>query len=270
LPLLLKLRENYLETTKTVAIAASTTHYAVPERATFRGVVSVNYYNSATVQYPLFKIDGAEAWRYSNGGTTYPEAYYFEGDKIVPTPQPTDTTASLVIRYDRRPSSLTSTDNVGVITAINTSTGVLTCSSIDTSVISTSTDVDLVMAKSGCEILAMDLTPSNVTSVSVTVSNSDVPSSLAVGDYVALAGKTPVVQLPDEFHDLVVLGTALRLLEAFGDLELHAALSKVYQAQMVGIAAMSGTRQQHLAEVISNPNGFVKRRPSTNRFYRGL
>ena len=45
------------------------------------------------------------------------------------------------------------------------------------------------------------------------------PTDLAVGDYVALAGKSPIAQIPYEAHHLLAQLGAIKVNEALGDMQ---------------------------------------------------
>jgi hypothetical protein len=101
------------------------------------------------------------------------------------------------------------------ITAIDTLTGVVTATA--PSGWSISNTFDLISRENGNSILAKDLTATTLDSTTITFTPANLPSNLAIGDYVALAGETPYIQVPDEVVSLVVQLTVADLLESMGD-----------------------------------------------------
>jgi hypothetical protein len=53
-----------------------------------------------------------------------------------------------------------------------------------------------------------------VSGTTLTLSTSDLPSRLAVGDWISLAGETPIPQIPDELRPVLAQATAVGVNEA--------------------------------------------------------
>ena len=104
-----------------------------------------------------------------------------------------------------RPPSFVAVTSAAQITAINTVTGVVTFSSVP-STWATSNTFDIVQAEPHFDTLGLSLAASAVTTGTggtITFNASDLSSRLAVGDWVSLAGTTPVIQCPVELHPLL-------------------------------------------------------------------
>jgi hypothetical protein len=65
----------------------------------------------------------------------------------------------------------------------------------------------------------MDVVVTSVSGTQIFFTAADIPTDLIVGDYVALAQQSPVVQLPDEAVQLLETLTGMRVLQALGDYE---------------------------------------------------
>ncbi len=269
LPLILALHKDYLVRETSVAVTASTTSYRVPARAVGRKIRAIKYL-VGSCEYSMREINIGEAWRFANSASSQPSCYYWLGDKFVPVPTPTNTAATFTVAYETRVSELVPTDEACQITAINAGTGALTCTTVDTAIFSTSTPVDLIRNTPGNDILSLDLTPSNVSSTIVTVAAASLPAELAVGDWISLAGTTPVLQVMEELRPLLVLATARRMLTGLGDIDML----KVADAQWIeakkDLVSLFTQRNSTSRAVILNRSGFLRRPSSNNRFYRGL
>jgi len=146
-------------------------------------------------------------------------------------------TPTLRMSYFRRPSRLVAASAVGVVATITTATKTVTITS-NPGTISTTTPVDLVRASPGYESLGDDL----VATVSGTslVFAATLPTDLAVGDYVCLAGESPVPQVPPELHPVLAQRVIVKCLEAMNDPSgLSAAQAKLQELQSDAIALIS-------------------------------
>jgi hypothetical protein len=267
LPLILGVRESYLEAWENYTVTGDNS-YAVPARATGRAVISVNYWPAVDEgEYKLIPIKTHEAHEYTTAGGV-PTHFYLSGDRIYVLPVPTDTTHEVRVLHDRKPSLLTDVANTAQITAINTSTGALTCSSVPTTVITASTPVDLIQGVAGNRPAAIDLTPTNVSSTIVTLTAADLPEGLAVGDYIALAGYSPVLQIPEELHDLTVLAVALKICPSIGDLELTKELKDQFKTESTSMTKLYVPRVKGSTQAIVPRQGLLRgRRGGRQPFY---
>ncbi|MFW7382367.1 MAG: hypothetical protein ACOH5I_26455 [Oligoflexus sp.] len=72
--------------------------------------------------------------------------------------------------------------------------------------------LDFIKGTGGQETRSIDNTSTDITGTSIQFSS--IPSTLTVGDYVALAGETPLVQLPTEYRTCLSQATAAHILQA--------------------------------------------------------
>lgn len=68
--------------------------------------------------------------------------------------------------------------------------------------ISTSTPIDFVQSGGQCDLLDIDKTISSIAGTSLTFAS--LPDDLAVGDYICLAGQSPVPTIPLDLHPVLV------------------------------------------------------------------
>jgi len=265
LPMILRVRQSYLEAVASIAITGAKS-YAVPYRATGRGVVSVTYWRGEDDEYKLIKIDGSQAHEFS-ALTGEPTHWYFQGERLFVSPVPDNTASQLRVRHDRKPSMLTDVANCTPITAINTATGVLTCTAVPTAVILASVPCDLIMGRPGNAVNAMDISPTNVSATSITFAVANLPIELIVGDYVALAGYSPFLQIPEELCELAVLGACLRILPSIGDLELSRAMQDDYNKEERAMSVLYQPRAPGHPQYIVRRNSLVAGRRGRKHFY---
>lgn len=217
-PRLRKVREEWFVTSSDTAIVSGTAAYAIPSRSVAGSLRDVWYVFSDGSTRPFARLDLTEASGMPTSGAA--AFFYTQGNSVIVSPAPNGSNlGSLRLFYEFRPNDLVATSAVGTISAINTSTGALTLTATAPATITTSTRVDLIQGSPHFSTLAFDLLPTAVAGSTVTIAAASLPSSLAVGDYVCLAGQAPVAQLPYELHPVLVQRTAAKVLEALGDEE---------------------------------------------------
>jgi hypothetical protein len=165
----------------------------------------------------LRQIGPEEAEALEGGVLGSPDSFYLEGVNVVlhPTPDSGSTGLRLIQTFFQRVNRPVELASCATITNIDSITGIVTATAPSTW--TTSSVYDLISRNNGNDTLAKDLTVSAIGSTTITFTASDLPSSLAVGDWVVLAGETPFIQVPDEVVSLVQQLTVADLLETMGD-----------------------------------------------------
>lgn len=121
---------------------------------------------------------------------------------------------TLRIMYFLRPNRLVLETSCGLITDIDTTTNEVTLSSAPTT-FTDGTSYDFIHSEPGFDTLAFDQTAD--IAGNVLTFDDALPDDLAVGDYVALAGESPIPQLPVELHSLLAQRVVTKILESAGD-----------------------------------------------------
>lgn len=206
---LLAVREEYAVATYDLTLTAGTSSYLMPTRAIGGKLRNVALVDSSGLTTPLARLEPG----LSSNTQGNPTGYSLQGDDVIfsPIPSAADTVR---LTYFRRPSSLVATTAVGTITAINTGTKVVTCNVPVT--FTTAVTYDFVRAQPPFKILGQDLAVTAVGGATVTFT-ATLPTGLAVGDYVTLAGESAVPQIPVELHPLLSQRVVYKCLEALGD-----------------------------------------------------
>lgn len=209
---LLAVREEYAVATYDLTLTSGTAAYKIPSRAVGGKLRHVNKYDSSSgALTPLARLEPERIGSASATGNV--ACYYLQGDDIVLVPTPSSA-ETVRLTYFRRPSALVATSAVGTSSAVGAST--MTISSTPAT-FTTSVTYDIVRAKPPFSILAQDLAVSSVNANIVTFSSPISSYGVSVGDYVCLAGESPVAQVPVELHPLLSQRTVYKCLEAIGD-----------------------------------------------------
>jgi len=218
LPTLLAEREEFYlsETGATQSIVASQAAYQIPARAVGQMLRDVLLVDSDSRVYNLKRIEYDEIPNYQFSGTGTPEFFCLRNNKIVLFPTPSTTAASaydLLTPYYTRPSKLIEVTAAAQVASMAGST--VTVTSLP-STIANGASIDFIRDTGGFECLAIDQTITGVAGTVLTFAS--VPTDLTVGDWVALAGQSPIPQLPAELHPLLAERVARKVMKSIGDI----------------------------------------------------
>jgi hypothetical protein len=247
----------YLSYDKDYALS-STGSYRVPPRAVMGALLDVKLV-SGDQEEPVNIIDEHQV-RNRTLSHTPGFSCFLKNNTIITLPRSISGWTTIRMTYMLRPSQLVLASAAAQVTAINTGTNTVTCSSVPTT-FSASTPLDVIRANAQAEILAIDQTPSSVvTGASGTIQLSSLPSSLEVGDYLALAGQSPVVLLPREVIPYLEQLVANRCLQSQTDKgALQEGLTNAKELRD-GITILITPRVQHQPKVLVPNHGLTRRR----------
>lgn len=209
--LLMSVREEYLVADYNFTTDGSA-EYKLPPRAIGAKLRQVWYVPSSGSPVPVARIEPKAAAGITSTGSS-PVAFYAKRNSIVLVPTP-GAGVNMRQEYFLRPSSLVYDDQAGEITNINTGTNTVTLASMPLDFVTGAT-YDFISAREpSFDLLGMDYTG---TVSGSTLIFSSLPTGLAVGDYVAFSGQSPIPQIPVELHALLSQRTVYKVLEASGD-----------------------------------------------------
>lgn len=246
--LLLKAREEYQTDSATITLVAGTTRYALPSRAAGAAISRV----LDAAGNPL--TNTKQSTLHTLGGVGYGYAsYYLDGNYLVLLSAPASA-STLTVKYPRRFNKLVEQDSAGQISDIsgNVITVVLpsdeSSNAPDTFVDGTA--YDFIRGTPHFDILGKDET-ADITG-NVLTFDEDVPDEIAVGDFVALAGQTPVCNAPLELQDVLVLKVCHSYLSSGGDAQRTAMVEKrLAQAEADALTLISPRVKEENAKLIN-------------------
>jgi hypothetical protein len=123
---------------------------------------------------------------------------------------------------------------------------------------------DLVRGQPGFECQDVERAASLGT---LTMTFTSLPNGLEPGDFVTLAGQSPVPQIPVELHPLLVQRTVVKVLEAIGDREgMGAAQAKAQEIEADARTVLS-PRVDGEAKCVTNRGSPFRRRGFSARAY---
>ena len=252
----------------------SSGNYSIPHRALGNKLRDVSLVSGNTI-YEMSQVSIGELPDYSNGSDTYSQLdlFYMENNKVklITSTRSYDT---IRMRYYLRPNFLTKLEKAGIISSIvkDTVLGTITLSLSQVgSAFTESETYDIIGKNTPNKIKAMDLITSSLTTGSTGVivfSIEDVGEALddiEVGDYVSIAGETPVPNIPTEMHPLLAQATAIQILEGLGDTEaLQNAVARI-DKMVIAVQTLIDARVELAPKKIKPRHGALRSQLGTNR-----
>lgn len=264
IPDLESVRQDFQVTYEDTAIVANQDLYNIPYRATGRGLRDLKIFDSANNFRNLVKIPLEEAHGYSNSNGK-PFGFYFEGDQIKIVPSPVSSGETLRIYYYCAISELVEESAVARVVTI--ASNVVTVNSTP-STMTTGTLIDFIQGKQGNRIFSKDVAIDSVTSSSITFTTAAlVPSALAALDYIALAGQSPVVQIPQECYPYLETVLCRRVLQSIGDNEAYQIMEKEFQMERSNFLKLIEPRIDGEATKIINRRGLLRSKRFNRTFF---
>ena len=218
-PEVIKIREEYYVKYSDSSITAAQIAYPVVSRALAGILREVKVVSGSSVKdLERVELDSITAVQ-----TGTPDRFYLSGNDLMLWPTPASTADTLRQYYFIRPSKFVPVSETAIITAINTTNKTITVT-IPTGW-TTNSLLDLVKGTAHYDIIAFDLVITGATAGVITFS-ATLPTTLAVGDYVSLAGESCFPFLPQEGHIALAQVAAATALESIGDPNAAGAAAK--------------------------------------------
>lgn len=202
-PKLILLNEEYFVTYSDTTITTGTQTIAIPEKAIASKLREVKIIDGEIVQnVPLLDIDTLD--------NTNDFGFYVRGNNLYLQSADDFTSQSLRMYYYERPNELVLTTSAALVA---TDTGSAYTVSNVPSTFGSSAALDLIGYKPPftkkfdnvtCTIVTTTITPAMYTAA-------------VAGDYLALTGQSPIVQLPAEWFELLAQGVVVKMMESQGD-----------------------------------------------------
>lgn len=216
--LLMQAREGYLLGSADIAIELGQLSYRIPTRAVGATIHKLFLLDAQGGEAEMTPVDPARKVEFRDVGGA--NGYTIESNSIILLATP-GSVGTLRVSYARRANKIVPSDEAGEIQSINTGTGAVTLVDAPDDWSGTQS-YDFIQGNPHFDTLASDKSASLVGNV-LTFAAADLPDDLAVGDYIALKGETPIIQLPLECHDLLAQRACVKVLEAKRDPGLKAA-----------------------------------------------
>lgn len=227
IPNIMSVREEYFVGYEDVSVTASNTpqEISIPSDAIGQKLRDLCWVddNGQLSSIPRLELEQASGTQYLDPMISQSYGFMIRANKIVLYPGNSGT-GTLRIYYYKRPLELTNTSECGQVTEINTNTNEVTLTFLPSDW-TTSDTVNVIGQSQPFETKVTSVQITNVSFPVVTLASVD---NIAVGDWVALEGYSPIPQIPVEAHKVLAQATVVKCMEAMGDREgMQAAQGKL-------------------------------------------
>jgi hypothetical protein len=241
-PLLLKAREEHLIQTYEFTCVSGTDTYPLPYRAAggkLRDVWISSANNSGFKQ--MQRIEPERVGDYSSSGA--PGGYRFEGNNLIVMPTPGSAAATIRIKYHAMPNRLVAVSACAVVASYVSATKTITTVGTVPATFGATVPLDIVRGKPGFDSLAQDNTAVSAATTTIVLTDAISPlvtgGTVSTGDYVCLAGESPIPQIPRSLHPLLAQRVVYRALEALGDPRAAGALASCQELERLSLTLLS-------------------------------
>lgn len=212
LPQIVSTRENYYRTFQDLQINSANI-YDIPSRAIAGALANVQIVNGTQV-YQVERSEENEQFSTVTSPSGY-WAFKIVGNQVYILP--VITMGVVRLHFLQVPNLLVPVSAAAQVTAVDQAGGILSFSTLPTTFLSNSS-FDCIADQPHFNWRFTDLVPTGLTSTTVTFAALPVDAYgnqlIQVGDWLALAGQSPVPQVPREFSALLVQRTVVKYYEA--------------------------------------------------------
>lgn len=210
-PHLMSMREEYFVTYKDIPIISGTTAYDIPIRAIGLGVRSVALLTSSGSIRPLPLINITEIGSNIQTGV---QGFYLMGNSIILYPTPNNSTDTIRVHYQRAPSKLIEASAAFLISGISAPLTQVTSAANAPTAFLSGLYYDVIRQDGGQETIQQDFLANSVSTNTIAFTLGAVTSATRVGDYVALANQSPLIQFPAEYRGVLAQAVTCRILQS--------------------------------------------------------
>lgn len=273
-PLVLAAQEEFWVKNFDQALVQGTYNYTIPPRAAFamwRDVVFVDR-NGMEINLTDLAPEYLKLTFPAGGNTPlYVFGFLLQNDQIILWPPNSGVPVQYLLRMKikRRPNNLTSVDNCGQITVINTGTNEVTLANADTTWTSATTfDIipnspQFTSRQDDQTVSAVSLPAGGPYVLTFSSPGTDpltgaalpaLPDGLTIGDWVCPSMMSPIPQIPYDMFPLLAQRGAIKILEALGDTQNLTIAERRYQDMAVDFARTVSPRIDGTPKKIVNRN----------------
>lgn len=261
-PVIDSLNVDYFVRTEIMPLVSGQDEYRLPTRAAARKLREVKLINSSNIRFDFPKVSIEREQLYQISGV--PFGFYLKGDRFVVVPSPSTTQWSVQYWYFLAPGRLVPESEAAVVQSFVGDD--VTVVSVPPSIVIGSS-VDFIQGTAGNSSYSLGKTVQNIAGTVLTFATGDVPVDLEVGDFISLAGTSPVLQIPDTAVPYFVTEVGKDILQASSDFEGYDRLDKMSKEQLTFVKTMLDPRVEGEATKVINNFGLVNR--GWSRRFRG-
>lgn len=257
-PLVLAAKEEFYVQNYDQTLVAGTYSYTIPDRAAFatwRDVVLVDSLGNEIAMSELPPEYVKIGYPMGNMPPIYTYGFVMQNDKITLWPPniTIPTQYELRMKIKRRPNHLTSVENCGQVTAVNSGSRQVTLGNNGDTTWTTATLFDAIpnspqFTSLGDDLVITTISQGTPTATVLTFAVDNYPTGIAVGDWICPAGMSCIPQMPYDMFPLLAQRGVIKCCEALGDNQNLQVAERRYQDMAADFARtvsprIAGTRK---------------------------
>lgn len=267
-PLVLAAQEEFWVQNIDTPVLANTYNYTIPQRASFATWRDVVFVDTNGMEVNMSELSPEYLkLTFPAGGNPplYTFGFILQNDQVIlwPPNGGTPTQYQLRMKIKRRPNSLTSNTNCGIVSSIDTTTKIVTLSQADTTW-TTSTTFDIIpnspqftSRRDDQTVSAVSLPTGGPYTLTFSIPSGQttaLPTGLIVGDWVCPSMMSPIPQIPYDMFPLLAQRGAVRILESLGDTQNLQVAERHYQDMAADFARTVSPRIDGTPKKMVNRN----------------
>jgi hypothetical protein len=236
--------------------------YRFPSRSYGRKVREIKLISSdgnTVANFPLIPVERDHLYQASS----MPFGFRFQGDRIEIVGS-ADPAYSIRVWFFLGPSKPVLAASAGIIQSIAGDDVTLTQTAPATFMANTL--VDFIDKDGMSQCIAIDQEITNVAGNTISFAAGTVPADLRAGDYLALVGESPVLQLPQTCIPYLRTLVAHEALFGISDYEAMGRLEKIMEKEEKRLLSFHANRSDGEPTILINMHGFARR----GRGFRGI
>lgn len=262
------LREEFFIVEEDLTITAGTGKVAIPERAIGRVIRDIFVQVPGSTDYKRIpKLELEDIRGYSQSSVSeQPFGWFIQNDNIHIHPIYTSDDVEITVKYAQRPSDLVKESRTATIVSFTDDT--VTVDEVPDN-IEVGSKCDITQVDPGFGIVIRDAVVSNVSATTITFTGYSALNPLsgfAAGDIVSSKRETSVVQLPEDWHDVLLWGTCVGIVTALGIPDQIEQAQREYNGVLQQARNLCSPRVENTRPKNFDPNGILRRRNYARRF----
>lgn len=200
-----------------VAATEGVPEYRLPSRALGARFKSLGWKTTGNSTFTRLRHLSADSYYLQGTDRSTPVGFFLRDNVVVLVPTP-NVTGTLRVPYYLRPATLVASSAVGVVESVDVSTNSVTISGVTLpAAFDEASRYDVVRGTPGFEMLGSNLTTTIAGQVMTLGPDGVADIGVVAGDYVCLAGQSPVAQCPVEVRGLLAVRAARRALKSVNE-----------------------------------------------------
>lgn len=261
-PIVHSVQQEYWVVQTDVPLVQNQTNYTIPVRGITNGLRLITLVDSANneIMFPLLRPENtASSYNWlSPYSTATLCGFTLQDDHIVMFPQTivTNPTMSVRFRFERQPNQLCATTDAAQITSI---TGNIATVNTIPSDWTTSLTFDIIKGTITFVSKGDDLTITGLdTGTSQITFTNAIPSTVVVGDWIAVAGTSPIAQIPYQMFPYLAQCVAVLALAGLGDTQSLADAKNTQKMMKEDVLKLLQPRDMGNVQTVVNRGGLFE------------